>query len=84
MFKPILGGLAVGVLFLLTIHTATAGNAMFPSKPMSCTNTISTFPYSESFEVSLALWEQSTTDDFDWTRHTGSTPTNQTGSLRYA
>ncbi|MBN3035569.1 MAG: hypothetical protein JW861_08275, partial [Bacteroidales bacterium] len=40
---------------------------------------ISTFPYSESFEAGFGDWQQSTDDDFDWTRNTGPTPTPETG-----
>ena len=40
---------------------------------------ISTFPYCESFETGIGNWQQPTDDDFDWTRHTGSTYTSSTG-----
>jgi hypothetical protein len=45
----------------------------------SCTNQISQFPYSESFETGLGFWTQPTNDNFDWTRHSGGTPTAKTG-----
>jgi hypothetical protein len=45
----------------------------------SCNATITSFPYSESFESNLGDWEQSTNDDFDWTRKSGSTSSNATG-----
>ena len=32
------------------------------------------FPYSEGFENGLGLWTQDASDDFDWTRQTGPTP----------
>ncbi|MEA3450894.1 MAG: hypothetical protein U9Q83_03215, partial [Bacteroidota bacterium] len=35
--------------------------------------------YSESFESDLGGWTQLTTDDFDWTRNSGTTPTDGTG-----
>ena len=41
--------------------------------------TLVTLPYLESFETDLGEWEQSTDDDFDWTRKSGSTPTSYTG-----
>lgn len=40
---------------------------------------ISILPYNESFEVNMGDWVQSTTDQFDWTRRTGNTPTGVTG-----
>jgi hypothetical protein len=46
---------------------------------MSCSNTVSTFPYSESFESGFGLWTQDTGDDFDWSRTSGGTPTSGTG-----
>jgi hypothetical protein len=45
----------------------------------SCTNQVTVFPYTESFESSFGLWEQPTNDGFDWTRRQGTTPTSQTG-----
>ncbi len=36
-------------------------------------------PYSESFESGFGAWTQLTTDNFDWTRYSGSTPTEGTG-----
>jgi Zn-dependent metalloprotease/chitodextrinase len=45
----------------------------------SCTNTVSSFPYSESFETGLGLWLQDATDDIDWTRDSGGTPSSSTG-----
>lgn len=54
-----------------------------PSYP--CINTVSTFPYNESFEGSgsggLGLWEQPTTDDGNWTINSGGTPTAGTGPV---
>ena len=31
------------------------------------------------FEIDTCTWKQSTTDNFDWTRHAGDTPSTQTG-----
>lgn len=46
---------------------------------LSCSNTVSTFPYSEGFESSPNTWENTTGDDTDWTRKTGSTTSGSTG-----
>ena len=50
-----------------------------------CADTV-TIPYTESFETDLGLWTQNDMDlshvgntDFDWTRNSGPTPTNNTG-----
>ncbi|MDC8005110.1 T9SS type A sorting domain-containing protein [Aureisphaera galaxeae] len=49
--------------------------------PVSCTNTISSLPYSESFETpgNLGLWAQATGDDGDWVQDSGGTPSTGTG-----
>ncbi len=51
-----------------------------------CADTVSVFPYEESFETDLGLWVQNDMDlshvgntDFDWTRNSGSTTTSNTG-----
>ncbi|MCB9299830.1 MAG: PKD domain-containing protein [Lewinellaceae bacterium] len=44
-----------------------------------CSTTVSSFPYSESFENGLGAWTQSTADDIDWTRQSGGTPSSGTG-----
>jgi photosystem II stability/assembly factor-like uncharacterized protein len=46
---------------------------------MDCAATISTFPYSQSFESGLGNWAQSIDEDFDWTRQTGGTASSGTG-----
>ncbi|MFO7722620.1 MAG: M12 family metallo-peptidase [Bacteroidales bacterium] len=45
----------------------------------ACANTVSSFPYAESFESGTGLWTQPTNDNFDWTNYSGSTPTKNTG-----
>lgn len=41
---------------------------------------IRNFPYQQGFETAdLGNWTQSLTDDMDWTRYSGSTPTSYTG-----
>lgn len=44
----------------------------------SCTSTVSSFPYSESFESGEG-WTQGTGDDMNWTRRSGTTPSSGTG-----
>lgn len=44
-----------------------------------CTNTITTFPYAESFENTFGAWTQVTSDDFDWLTLSGATPSAMTG-----
>lgn len=44
-----------------------------------CTNGIATFPYAESWETGFGAWSQDNTDDFDWLRITGATPSGNTG-----
>ncbi|MEO1050380.1 MAG: M4 family metallopeptidase [Bacteroidota bacterium] len=45
----------------------------------SCATTVSSFPYSEGFESSLGDWTQASGDDFNWSRQSGGTPSNNTG-----
>ncbi|MEM8909658.1 MAG: GEVED domain-containing protein, partial [Bacteroidota bacterium] len=45
----------------------------------SCTGGITAFPYSEGFESGFGGWTQASGDDFDWSRRSGSTPSNNTG-----
>ncbi len=42
---------------------------------------ISSFPYSQSWEDGIGLWTQGTSDDFDWSRNSGGTPSSSTGPL---
>ncbi|MCB9236030.1 MAG: S8 family serine peptidase [Bacteroidia bacterium] len=43
-----------------------------------CTSTVSSFPYSESFESGEG-WTQGSGDNMDWTRRSGGTPSSGTG-----
>ncbi|WP_299684882.1 choice-of-anchor D domain-containing protein, partial [uncultured Dokdonia sp.] len=43
---------------------------------------IATFPYTESFEGGLGNWTQPGGDDGDWTRRSGTTPSNNTGPFQ--
>lgn len=45
----------------------------------SCTGGISSFPYNESYETNLGDWTQETSDDINWTRDSGGTPSRRTG-----
>ena len=45
----------------------------------SCSATVSSFPYSESFETGIGDWTQNTGDDLDWVRDSSGTPSNGTG-----
>lgn len=50
--------------------------------PGVCTTTISSYPYSESFESGFGSWTQDidgVADDFDWSRTNTSTPSGGTG-----
>jgi len=49
-----------------------------PDPDPSCTSTVSSFPYSESFE-SGDSWTQITGDDGNWTRDASGTPSSGTG-----
>lgn len=51
-----------------------------PPTPSSCSSTITSFPYSESFEGSTGAWTQGSSDDIDWTNQSGSTPSSNTGA----
>jgi V8-like Glu-specific endopeptidase len=47
--------------------------------PVPCGSTITSFPYTESFENTFGAWSQSTADDFDWATLSGGTPSTGTG-----
>ena len=44
-----------------------------------CTNTVVSYPYTESFENTFGDWNQSATDDFDWSTNLGATTSTGTG-----
>lgn len=46
---------------------------------LDCTNTISSFPYTQGFEAPTQLWAESNDDDLDWTRNLGTTQSTSTG-----
>ncbi|HAS42309.1 MAG TPA: hypothetical protein DCS93_17660 [Microscillaceae bacterium] len=45
----------------------------------NCTATINNFPYTESFESNFGSWQQSSSDDLNFTRQSGSTASSNTG-----
>lgn len=45
----------------------------------TCSSTVSSFPYSESFEGNIGLWQQASGDDLNWTVDSNGTPSNGTG-----
>lgn len=46
---------------------------------VSCTGEITNYPYTASFELDLNDWTQSTSDDLNWLRRSGTTPSAGTG-----
>ena len=50
-----------------------------PAIPVTCSSTVSSFPYAESFESGTGAWSQGSGDDFDWSRNSGGTPSSGTG-----
>ena len=55
-------------------------NAPTTTPPVdTCSQTISSFPYTESFENSIGAWSQEINDDLDFTRDSGGTPSSNTG-----
>ncbi|MGH1334666.1 MAG: trypsin-like peptidase domain-containing protein [Aureispira sp.] len=46
---------------------------------LSCSSTITSYPYNEGFETGLGDWIQDTGDDFDWARNSGTTVSTGTG-----
>ncbi len=53
--------------------------------PIQCANTVTSFPYKESFESGFGLWKNSRQgDQLDFTRNTGRTPSNGTGPTQAA
>ena len=57
----------------------TASATTLPESSSGCSNAITTYPYHEGFENTLGSWTQSSSDDFDWTTRSGSTPSSNTG-----
>jgi hypothetical protein len=88
----IIGGDTVNInlegTYILTYNVSdSSGNAaseitrtvIVNAPVVGCTGGISSFPYSESFENTLGLWTQSSSDDIDWTVDASGTPSSGTG-----
>ncbi|MFD2726481.1 M14 family zinc carboxypeptidase, partial [Hyunsoonleella rubra] len=62
-----------------TVCTASTNSAYTTSTVFTtsaCDDIVSAFPYAESFESGFGLWVQESSDDIDWTRISGLTPSN--------
>ena len=57
----------------------TASATTLPESSSGCTGGITSYPYHEGFENTLGSWTQSSSDNFDWTTRSGSTPSSNTG-----
>ncbi|CAM1344712.1 T9SS type A sorting domain-containing protein [Tenacibaculum amylolyticum] len=73
------GGLQNGDMAIDLVELKGTTIAPPSSETPNCTNTISGFPYNQSFENGLENWADATNDHFNWTRTTGRTPSNVTG-----
>ncbi|AEH01910.1 peptidase M14 carboxypeptidase A [Lacinutrix sp. 5H-3-7-4] len=64
-----------------TSSYSTIENFTTPASVPCTGSAVSSFPYSESFEADFGLWTNNTSgDDIDWTRNSGTTPTNTTNN----
>jgi hypothetical protein len=82
-------GAAAGTIYTCAVRTNCAENASSFSgnisvttqqnTALSCSSTISTFPYNENFESNLGAWTQGSGDDLNWTRDASGTPSGSTG-----
>ncbi|WP_083629308.1 S8 family serine peptidase [Tenacibaculum agarivorans] len=71
------GSLTGGSQAFSLIVTGVAGSGT-PPDPVTCTSTINSFPYGESFESNDG-WTQVTGDDGNWVRDANGTPSSGTG-----
>ncbi len=60
-------------------YAVGVGAAYNPGGSGACSATISSFPYTESFESGAGDWVQGSDDDIDWTRDASGTPSSSTG-----
>lgn len=49
-----------------------------PPPPGGCSSSVA-LPYADGFESDFGGWTQSSSDDFDWSRNSGGTPSSNTG-----
>lgn len=65
----------------LTSNSYTSDMAIDDIKisTLPCAGVVTSFPYTESFETDFGIWSQDLTEDFDWSRNSGSTPSIGTG-----
>ncbi len=59
-----------------SVNSKTQYSAGISASTFSC---VGTFPYLESFESNLGVWQHVVDSDFDWTRRSGTTPSSSTG-----
>ncbi len=75
-----IGGLAGGTYTVTVTYSGVCQGTRTALVPtLTCTNQVNNFPFVETFESGFGLWEQPTSDDFDWLRWQGATPTKNTG-----
>ena len=54
-------------------------NIIIPFVPVSCSNSVGSLPYAESFENTFGIWTQASGDDGNWLNLSGGTPSTNTG-----
>ena len=59
-------------------NSSYSSSTVFTTTTISCSSTVSSFPYAEGFEANDG-WTQITGDDGNWVRNSGSTPSSSTG-----
>ncbi len=80
-----LTGLTASTQYEAQVRTVCSGSnssysssTNFTTTTISCSTTVSSFPYTEGFEANDG-WTQLTGDDGNWVRNSGVTPSNTTG-----
>jgi hypothetical protein len=74
------GGSHVLKVYSSNPNDTVDGNNANDTLTVSFTLTVpASLPYCQSFENTLGMWQQSTTDNFNWTILSGATPTTSTG-----
>lgn len=58
--------------------SAASVNVTTQSTGITCSSTVN-LPYAQGFESGFGSWTQAGSDDFDWARRSGSTPSGSTG-----